>query len=287
MRRQKVAYAAILTVPENRFMQEVLRGINKAQEELKDSGATVSTHFMDTIDGRRQARLIARLVKESSRGVVLIPVDCDEVRQAMADGWKKGVSFVTLATDIQRSRRLCFVGQDNERSGRVAGGLMSFLVRRGEKVACFEGSSQFLGHRERLAGFREAYFRSHDEKDVVAVLENFDSSRISERLTRELLRRHPDLRGIFVAGAGAEGVCRTVKALGRAGAIRLVTYELVQSGRFCREGIVDFVIDQNPVQEGYTALSVLNSFVMYGETPAEKLVMKIDIHTRDTMDQEQ
>ena len=284
MRQQKIAYAAILTIPENNFMQEVVRGINMAGEELKDSGATVSIHFMDTIDGRRQARLIHRLVRESKKGVVLVPGDCEEVRQAIAEGFRKGTHFVTLATDIQRSRRLCFVGQDNVRSGRVAGGLMGFLVRSGEKIACFEGSSQFLGHKERLAGFRERYLQTHEEEDIVAVIENFDSSRLSERLTRDLLRRHPDLRGIFVAGAGVEGVCRTVKSMGRAGKIKLVTYDLVQSGRFCREGIVDFVIDQDPVQEGFRALSALNSFVMYGEAPPDKQLMGIDIRIRDTVD---
>ena len=133
MRRQNIAYAAILTIPENSFMQEVLRGITKAGEELKDSGATVSIHFMDTIDGRRQASLIDRLVKEGIKGVVMIPVDCEEVRQAIANGVCKGTNFITLATDIQRSRRLCFVGQDNRRSGRVAGGLMSFLLRGGKR----------------------------------------------------------------------------------------------------------------------------------------------------------
>jgi LacI family transcriptional regulator len=286
MRRQKIAYAAILTIPENTFMQAVLSGINKAGEELKDSGATVSIHFMDSIDGRRQARLIDRLVKDGVKGVVMIPVDCDEVRQAIANGVRRGTNFITLATDIQRSRRLCFVGQDNLRSGRVAGGLMSFLLRRGEKIACFRGSSQFLGHKERLDGFFERYFQTHDRKDLVGVIENFDSARLSERLTRDLLRQHPDLRGIFVAGAGVEGVCRTVKAEGRAGKIRLVTYDLVQSGRFCREGIVDFVIDQDPVQEGHRALTALHSFVVYGEELADRQLMGIDIRIRDTVDGE-
>jgi LacI family transcriptional regulator len=286
MRQQNIAYAAILTVPENSFMQEVLCGIKAAGEELKDSGATVSINFMETIDGRRQARLIDRLVKQSVKGVALIPVDCEEVRRSIADGVLRGTSFVTLATDIERSGRLCFIGQDNMRSGRAAGGLMSVLLRRGDKIACFRGSSQFLGHTERLAGFRERYFETHDKADLVAVVENFDSARLSERLTRELLLRHPDLRGIFIAGAGVEGVCRTIEKLGKAGQVRMVTYDLVQSERYLRNGTVDFVIDQDPVQQGKRALGVLNSWVLYGEVPAEQQLMKIDIHTRDTVDRD-
>jgi hypothetical protein len=64
----------------------------------------------------------------------------------------------------------------------------------------------------------------------------------------------------------------------------MVTYDLVQSGRFLRDGIVDFVIDQDPVQEGVRALGALNSWVMYGEAPAEKQLMNIDIRIRDSVD---
>jgi LacI family transcriptional regulator len=285
MRRQKVQYAAILAVPENNFMQEVLKGINKAQEELKDSGGKLSIHFMETIDGARQARLIDQLVRESVKGIVMIPVDCEAVRKAVARGVRSGTAFVTLATDLRRSRRLCFVGQDNLGSGRVAGELMSFLLRRGEKVACFVGSQQFLGHTQRLDGFRRRYLESHAAEDIVAVIENFDSSKLSEKLTRELLEATPDLAGIFVAGGGVEGICRAVKTSGRAGTVRMVGYDLVQSARFCREGIVDFVIDQDPVQEGYRALSVLNSFVLYGERPVERQLTRIDIRTKETVNQ--
>ena len=284
MRRQKVAYAAILTVPENRFMQELLRGINRAQEELKDSGGRLSIHFMETIDGELQARLIDELVDRGTKGVLLIPVDCTAVREAVDRGVRQGTAFVSLATDLSRSSRLCFVGQDNLRSGRAAAELMGFLLRRGDPVACFVGTLQFLGHAQRLEGFRSRYLESHDAADIVAVIENSDSGKLAEKQTRLLLDSRPDLRGIFVAGAGLEGVCRAVKAAGRAGSVRIVGYDLAQAGRYCREGVVDFVIDQDPVEEGYRALSALSSFIFFGETPAERQLVRIDIRTRETVD---
>ena len=284
MRKQNLEYSVILTIAENKFMQEVLRGINKAQDELKDSGVKVSIHFMDEIDGPQQAKLIDQLVTESKKGIVLVPIDCKEVRQAIERGSRKGTAFVTITSDIKTSRRLCFVGQDNLQSGRVAGGIMSLVLQRGDKIACIIGSTQFPGHMARLNGFRQRYLESHDEKDIVSVLENFDSARLSKSLTRELLKQHSDLRGIFVGGAGVEGICHTLVSMGLGGKIRIVTFDLVQSRRFCKEGIIDFVIDQDPVQEGYRALAVLNSFVMYKEVPPTNHFTKIDIRTRETVD---
>ena len=284
MRQQRLEYAAILTVPENVFMLEVLKGVKRAQEDLRDSGVNVAIQFLDTIDGCKQAQLINRLVGEGTRGIVFISIDCAEVRQAIADGVRRGTAFVSMVTDIRHSRRISFVGQDNTRSGRVAGGLMGTLLPPGGKVACFVGSRQFRAHMERLEGFRERFLDSHCEGDIVAVVENFDNSALSDRLTGDLLGRIPDLRGIFIAGAGVEGVCRHVVGRGLGGKIRMVTFDLVQSRDFCRDGVIDFVIDQGPVQEGYRSLMVLNSYVMDGEVPQEKLYTKIDIRTRDNLE---
>jgi LacI family transcriptional regulator len=284
MRQQKLEYAAILTVPENVFMQEVLKGVNHAQDELKDSGVNVAVRFMDAIDGPMQAELINRLVEAGTRGIVFISIDCPEVRRAIANGVRKGTTFVSMVTDIRHSRRISFVGQDNTRSGRVAGGLMGVLLKPGEKVACFVGSTQFTAHMERLSGFRERFLDSHCVGDIVSVVENFDSAVFSDKLTGEVLAAHPDLRGIFIAGAGVDGVCAHITRRGLGGKIRMVTFDLVQSAEYCRDGVIDFVIDQGPVQEGYRALMVLNSYVMYGEIPEEKLFTTIDIRTRDNVE---
>lgn len=284
MRQQKLEYTAILTVPENVFMQEVLKGVNRAQEELKDSGVSVAIRFIDTIDGGKQAELIDRLVDEGTKGIVFISIDCAEVRRAIAAGTRGGTAFVSMVTDIRRSQRVSFVGQDNVRSGRVAGGLMGSLLQPGEKVACIVGSKEFWAHRERLAGFRERFLDSHAAGDIVGVEENFDSSALSDRLTGEILARTPDLRGIFIAGGGVNGVCNHIARRGLGGKVRMVTFDLVQSRDYCRDGIIDFVIDQDPVQEGYQALMVLNSYVMDGVVPPEKLFTRIDIRTRDNVE---
>ena len=284
LRRQSFEYAVVLGIPENIFYQEVLKGVNKAQEELREFRVKVQIQFVDTIDGPKQAKLIHRLVAEGVNGIVLMPVDSDDVRIAIEAGARKGVKFVTLVSDINESKRLCFVGQDHYRSGRVAGGLMDLLLQREQKIACFIGSNQLLAHRARLEGFRDRFLENRDQGDIVEVLENHDSSSFSESLTRSLLERHPELGGIFVAGAGVPGIGEGLAAKAQSGRIRMVSYDLVQSGSLCRDGVIDFVIDQDPFQEGYEALSVLNRSMMFGEVPQEHIFTRIDIRTRDSVD---
>jgi LacI family transcriptional regulator len=287
--RQPTTYGVILTVPRSGFADEVLRGINLAREKLlATSSAELSIHLMDAIDGDEQARLIDRLVAESVRGIVLVPVDCRAVRSAVERGVRAGVAFVTLASDLGSSRRLCFVGQNNLATGKVAGELMSYLLRPGEKVACIAGSLQFLGHAQRIDGFRHLFLRSRREADIVAVLENFDSAELARKLTAELVRSTPDLRGVFVAGGGIQGVCAGLRARRRgSAAVHVIGYDLVQCRELCKRGEIDFVIDQNPVAEGYRALTVLHDFVLYGDRPAGTQLTRIDIRTRETLNDEE
>ena len=286
--RQTTTYGVILTVPKNRFIHEVMRGINKAKEKMvATSSAGLSIHLMDTIDGDEQARLIDQLVGESVKGILLIPVECRAVREAVARGTRAGVAFVTLATDLSESRRLCFVGQDNLASGRVAGELMSYLLRPGEKIACFAGSLQFLGHAQRIEGFRNKYLKTHPAEDIVSVIEDFDSAELAERLTNELLSSTPDLRGVFVAGGGIGGVCKALHSKRNAGTVRVIGYDLIQCQQLCKRGQIDFVIDQNPVEEGFRALTALHNFVLYGEQPASTQLTKIDIRTSETLNNEE
>jgi LacI family transcriptional regulator len=189
-----------------------------------------------------------------------------------------------MISDIKESKRLCFVGQDLYKSGMAAGGLMKLLVAKGEKIACIVGSSQFLAHRERLNGFRERFLQDREESDIVAVLENGDSSKKSKALIEQLLTSFPELKGIFIAGAGVEGICQVVKERGLSGKIKMISYDLIQSGDYCRQGVLDFVIDQDPFEEGYRALTVLNNYIMLGEKPKDRMLTKVDIRTIDTID---
>ncbi|TFG63323.1 MAG: LacI family transcriptional regulator, partial [Spirochaetales bacterium] len=62
MRQQKLTYGVVFSVPENRFYQEVLKGIYQARDEIKDFGVQIDVQFMETIDGCRQAELLNRMV---------------------------------------------------------------------------------------------------------------------------------------------------------------------------------------------------------------------------------
>ena len=66
------------------------------------------------------------------------------------------------------------------------------------------------------SGFR-SYFREYaPEFTLLEPLSTFESSAVAQEMTEKLLRDHPDLAGLYVAGGGITGALAALRASGRA-----------------------------------------------------------------------
>ena len=84
-------------------------------------------------------------------------------------------------------------------------------AKRPGKVAVFVGSHRFHGQEMREIGFR-SYFREYaPELDLVETLVNLETRGIAHEATLDLLQRHPDIVGFYVAGGGMEGAISALR----------------------------------------------------------------------------
>lgn len=283
LRKQKIQYGVIFNNPDNVFYGELLKGIKLAQEEVSDYGINIDVHFTDPTTGKAQAELIDQMVREKKRGIVLLPIDCDEVRSAVNRGVRQNVEFVTMASDLSRSRRLCFVGPDQDKCGEVAAGLLNMFIEKEDKVVCFVGFLSLLAIKKRVDGFRRKFEEFHPAEKLVGVFENSDSNKIAEEQTTRVLSENPDIKAIFIGGGGVNGVCRAIEKKGLVGKIRIVAVDKIQSNEYCEKGVIDFVLDQNPVSEGSQAINIINRYILFNELPEDKHITKINILTRENI----
>ena len=122
------------------FMLEINRGIRQAGEELKNWGVEIVLREVFSVDENEQVRAIEELAAEGIQGLALMPVDCDRIREKI--NWlteEKKIPVVTFNSDIVGTRRSCFVGMDNRRSGQTAAGLMGLMTRGSGKVLIITG----------------------------------------------------------------------------------------------------------------------------------------------------
>ena len=167
-----------------------------------------------------------------------------EVTAAVAELSAQGLAVFALLSDFAPGVRAGYLGLDNLKVGRTAGWLLDQVARGPGSQAIFVGGTRWHGHELRDQGFR-AYLREHAPGLVVLeTLVNLETRALTYEATLGLIARHPDLRGIYVAGGGMEGAIAAVRAQKAEGRVALVVSALTnESRRGLVEGQVTMVVD--------------------------------------------
>ena len=117
------------------------------------------------------------------------------------------------------------------RSGATAAGLLQLMTSGTVNVGIVTGSSNILCHTERIVGFLKTLEPFSDRIRVVDTVEIHDDEVESYEKTTTLLSKHPEINALFFAAGGVYGGCRSVEALGKKKAIRIIAFDLVPTTR--------------------------------------------------------
>lgn len=187
-------------------------------------------------------------IADQADAVAVVSVDHPNVSQAVEDLRLRGIPTFGLLTGLTTPAWAGYVGIDNRKAGRLAAWTIARTARAPGEVGILVGSHRYLGHEMREIGFR-SYFREHAPSfRVLEAIVNLEEPRIAYEATLELLKKHPELIGICVAGGGMEGVIEALRDEKRAGTLSVVVNELTPDTRAAlTDDIVTLVIG-TPVQ---------------------------------------
>ena len=253
---------------ETQFREEVLQGIEQARAELENSAVRISVSSCRTDLPQEAIEHIQRFVTNGVDGLAVCTLHDRSIAQYVAKLSLRGVPCVTFNSDLPESRRLCFVGQDIHKTGRVAAELMSKCVSPAERILVAVGNLKFNGHRQRLMGFQERMAELGYDEERITVVETFNDYGATVSAVSAALEQYPDLKGVYMANLSITGCAEAVRAAGKKGQIHIICHD-VNDGirRLLREGMVDFTIPQNFVQQGYAPLILLTKYLRKGKIP--------------------
>ena len=70
--------------------------------------------------------------------------------------------------------------------------------------------------------------------------------------------------------------------------VRLIGYDLIEENiKYLKEGIIDYLISQSPEMQGYQGIYTLYRHVVLNENVDEKIMMQLDIVTKENIDYNQ
>lgn len=283
VKKKNIKIGVITQLAKASFMLEINRGIQQAREELKDWGVEILLKEGLSVDEEEQARVIEELAAQGIQGLALMPVDCDRIREKI--NWlteEKKIPVVTFNSDIVGTKRSCFVGMDNRRSGKTAAGLMGLMTRGIGKVLIITGYFSNVVNNARVDGFIEEIKNEYPELEIAGVQGSFDETAEVERIIENSMINIPGINGIFVVSGGQAGVKMAFEKLGLERRPYVVIYDQTpKNEKTIKEGTVDFLIDQNGFFQGYRPLYILTNMLTKNVMPEEEyLFTEINIKTK-------
>lgn len=271
-KKKAIKIGVVTQLAKASFMLEINRGIRQAGEELKDRGIEILLREGFSVDEEEQVQAIEELAEEGIQGLAIMPMECERVREKI--NWlteEKKIPVVTFNSDIVGTRRSCFVGMDNKKSGQTAAGLMGLMTGGIGKILIITGYFSNVVNNARVDGFVEEVKKSYPGLEIAGVQGSFDEAGEVERIITNAMRDIPGISGVFVVSGGQAGVKKAFDSLGLEKRPYVVVYDQTPRNEMAiKDGVVDFLIDQNGFYQGYRPLYILTNMLLKDMQPEEE-----------------
>ncbi|MCB1396126.1 MAG: LacI family DNA-binding transcriptional regulator [Rhodobacter sp.] len=226
----EMRFGVVLVKRSQNFYRIFADEIERAVAGRTDVRARVDIQYATSQSPDEFAGLLAELGRNCD-AVAGVAVNHQKLDQAVQDLKEKGIPVFALLNDFAQGIRRNYLGMNNMKVGRQAAWMVTKTARKPGAVAIFVGGHRWHGHDLREVGFRSFIRESAPEFTVLDTLVNLETRQVTYEATIDLVRRHPDLQGIYVAGGGMEGAIAALRELHPSPRVSLVVNELTAESR--------------------------------------------------------
>lgn len=221
--------------PFYQFLAHELAEATRTTDLIKGSAKIL---HLDDFEPAVVAAEIERLGK-SVDAIAVVAANHPRVSAAITTLQACGVPVFSLISELTAEAPVGYAGLDNFKVGRTAAWAITNICKAPAKVAIIVGSHRFRCQDLNEMGFR-SFFREHAPGfTILEPLSSLEDARYAAEITRDLLVRHPDLSGLYVAGGGISGVIGALREVPAHRKIVTVGHDLTPQ---TRAGLIDGVI---------------------------------------------
>ena len=277
-------FCFVLPTGNNTFMVSLGEEVHAAAERMAPDRVVIDKRLTDVFDGNALATTLDQ-IGDIYDGIAVVALDHPSVREAISGLVERGVTVVTLVSDVPGSKRVHYAGIDNTSAGRTAASLMGkFLGTRRGEVGLIAGSLALRDHIERQFGFEQIMTHEYPHLSILPVREGRDDWQRVEDVTAQILKEHPDLIGLYNAGGGTRGIINALEKGKRDRDIVFIAHELTDHARKALiKGTVDAIINQDAGHEVRSAVRVLLAKADNAPLIEAQERIRIDIFLRDNL----
>jgi ribose transport system substrate-binding protein len=233
-------------------------GCNAAAKELGD----VQVDFRITASGgsAEQTEILNDLVAKGTDGIAVSVNDPDNQVQFL-NKIASQTLLICADSDAAASKRMAYIGTDNEAAGEQAGEMIKECLPNGGTIMLFVGHSDAQNAVERAAGIKKALEGS---KVQIVDIRTDDTDPVrAQKNAEDTLVKYPDI-GCLVGLWNYNGpaILNAVRTAGKIGQVKIVCFddEADTLSGIAAEAIYGTVV-QNPFKFGEQAVTMMDKYL--------------------------
>lgn len=284
-RKKSTVIGMALPSIDNPFFKDVIAGAMRAGQEFSDYGIKVIIKEYKGFSVKRQLEAIEELEREGANAICIVPMDDDAVAEKINKLHEKSIPVIALNSDLPASKRLCFVGNDYEKSGRTAAGMFGLITGGHANVLIVTGSIKMLGHNQRISGFNRLIKEKYPGITVADIIACDDDDETAHREVFKMLTSNPDIDSLYITAGGQTGVVRAVRESGRGKSFPIICFDDTEINKeLLKKGEIRAIICQEAYRQGYEPIKILFELLINARKPKNEhiytdIVIKIPENT--------
>lgn len=265
----------LIQPPENPFYERLERGFHEANLLFADQGVRSYVSHIHVLAPETIHQRLSRLTGDYDALILVVPAQSKVI--GLLKAIAERIPVVALASDLPLGVEHYYVGHSNHQAGRLAGELVGRLMGEQGRVLLVAGLEEYSGHREREAGFREVLAERYPDVTIGARVEGRDQGTLVAASVTRVLRNRADFGGIYNVAHGIEEIARFIAPLRGHQKFTFVCHDLTPVTRLLlANGVVDAVIDQDPIFEARRAMEIVLQH--YGRLEGQPVDGTVPLH---------
>ena len=235
--------------------------------------------FVDELDA---AGIVLRMQAMSRRvdALAVVSVDHPRVSEEVERLHRQRIPTFALLSDLGAPLRAGYIGLDARKAGRTAAWAITRFAAKPGAVAIFVGSHRYLDHDTREISLRSYLRELAPDFRLLEPLVDLEQSPVAYDAALILLKRHPELVGIYSTGGGTDGIIQALLEQDRGESVVLVCNELTPS---IRSALIDRVVDlviatPTTLLAESTVRAMLAALARPASAPAAPLMLPFEIY---------
>ena len=265
------------------FWEAPLKGIMKADSEIKQYGITIENFLFDLTKKDSFIQATEKIKEKNIDGVLMSPSFVKEADDFFLYCQANNIPVVCIDSNIEAQGSLSYIGPPLFESGYLGGSLCKLGLSDNPKILIVNIAKQKKSFNlEQIeAGFKKFFASPPNEATCVNLnIQDIDQESVELHLQKAFIQS-PDIEAIFVTNSRVFAVAEYLKKKGLTD-LMLVGYDfLKENQKHLQQGTINFLICHKPEEQGYKGImSLYHSLAL--NLPVEKIYyMPIDIVTKE------